>query len=180
MQSVYVYWHINKQILGGKICGCKQLHKNVRNWSQNRRIRRGTTESTWPNGDSVDAHFMQSKTVLWTQGQWRRHASQQLHWRLRRIREVKRCPSSTWQGLRAAVCQTALWGTTCAALKGNSLERLKGMKNVSSALPLLYPGPVHQWLLDPLVDQSLALRGAALVQKTGQWMSSAGVVGWTL
>ena len=110
MQSVYVYWHINKQILGGKICGCKQLHKNVRNWSQNRRIRRGTTESTWPNGDSVDAHFMQSKTVLWTQGQWRRHASQQLHWRLRRIREVKRCPSSTWQGLRAAVCQTALWG----------------------------------------------------------------------
>lgn len=43
-------------------------------------------------------------------------------------------------------------------------------------LPFLYFGFVHERLLDPLVDQPLALRGATLVQQAGQGMSSAGVV----
>lgn len=47
-------------------------------------------------------------------------------------------------------------------------------------VPFLYFGFVHKWLFDPLVDQPLTLRSAALVQQTGQWMSSSGVVGRTL
>lgn len=52
--------------------------------------------------------------------------------------------------------------------------------DLSIVLPLLYFGFVHEWLFDPLVDQPLTLRCTALVQQTGQWMSSTGVIRWSL